>query len=724
MLARNIRMMIRTVKTGVLCFGLILFVKASAVSAANELVTGKAFDPTTISPNGTSSLQISISNTGALAATAVAFTDTYPAGVVNAPVPAPFQIGCGGGTLIAAAGVGSLSFSGGSISAGGFCFIAVNVTSAVAGDHVNDLPAGTVTTTTPGYTSTGTSATLTVLSEPIVDKSFSPSLIDVGETSTLTITITNPNGSSAITGVAFTDTYPAGFENAAVPNAGTTCGGSVTAAAGGVSVALSGGSIPAASACTVTVDVTAATDGAHENTIPAGAVSSSVGSNTAPATATLTAVSGLTVVKTFTPSTIVPDGTSTLEIAITNPGASTATGVALTDTYPAGVVNATPLVTSTSGCAAGTVTAAAGGNSVAFSGGEIAAGETCSMFVDVTSAAPGDHVNGIAAGDVTSSAGSNEDPASATLSVVPAPLTVTKSFAPPTIAPGGVATLTITLSNSNSIPAAAVAFTDAYPAAVTNAAPTNAGTSCGGSVVAAPGGGSVALSGGTIPAMGNCSVTVDVTATEIGDHVNDVLSGDVTSSIGSNAFPASGTLSVAGPAQSGLTVTKTFVPDSIDAGGTSSLEIAITNHEAVTVTGVEFIDSYPAGVVNATPLAATLFGCAGGEGGLNAVAGGDSVELFDATIAAGATCRVIIDVTSDVVGVHVNSLDAGDVTSSIGSPEEPASGTLTVTGVVQGIPVQAIPTLSFGSLAALALLLGAAALWLLRRRFRFQEPQQ
>src|ERR1043165_4606364 len=45
-----------------------------------------------------------------------------------------------------------------------------------------------------------------------MSKSFSPSTVSVGGTSTttMTVTITNPNGSS-VSGISFSDTYPAGL---------------------------------------------------------------------------------------------------------------------------------------------------------------------------------------------------------------------------------------------------------------------------------------------------------------------------------------------------------------------------------------------------------------------------------------------------------------------------------------------------------------------------------
>src|SRR5207249_116765 len=132
------------------------------------------------------------------------------------------------------------------------------------GSYANST--GNVTTTNAG-TVAGASATLTVLAHPAIAKAFSPAAIAPNVASTLTITLTNPNA-AAITGAAFTDTYPVGLVNTASASGATTCvGGTVTAANGGASVALSGATIPASGSCTVTVNVTSAAVGTYNNTI-------------------------------------------------------------------------------------------------------------------------------------------------------------------------------------------------------------------------------------------------------------------------------------------------------------------------------------------------------------------------------------------------------------------------------------------------------------------------
>ncbi|MEU6576542.1 chaplin [Streptomyces sp. NPDC046805] len=102
---------------------------------------------------------------------------------------------------------------------------------------------------------------------PQLDKAFTPATIDQGGTSTLTMTVTNTSELAAKNDFAFTDSMPAGVRVASSAKASTTCGdGTVSAAAGGSSIALSGGDLAAGQkSCTVTVDVTADKAGTYVN---------------------------------------------------------------------------------------------------------------------------------------------------------------------------------------------------------------------------------------------------------------------------------------------------------------------------------------------------------------------------------------------------------------------------------------------------------------------------
>jgi hypothetical protein len=129
----------------------------------------------------------------------------------------------------------------------------------------------------------------------------------------------------------------------------------------------------------------------------------------------------------------------------------------------------------------------------------------------------------------------------------PLPPTISKSFSPNPIAAGGVSTLTITLSNPDvSVASLAAAFTDTLPSGVFIAAIPNASTTCigTGAVVAAPNGTAVTLPATRSIQLGSCTVTVDVTSAVVGSHVNTIGAGALNTSNGSNAAPATATLTV------------------------------------------------------------------------------------------------------------------------------------------------------------------------------------
>lgn len=102
---------------------------------------------------------------------------------------------------------------------------------------------------------------------PQLDKAFSPTTIDEGDTSTLTMTVTNTSELAAKNDFSFTDSLPDGVSVASDANGSTTCGnGTVTAEPGGSSVALAGGDLAAdQTSCTVTVNVTADEAGTYVN---------------------------------------------------------------------------------------------------------------------------------------------------------------------------------------------------------------------------------------------------------------------------------------------------------------------------------------------------------------------------------------------------------------------------------------------------------------------------
>ena len=360
----------------------------------------KAFSPAIINAGGTSTLTITLVNPSNTVATLSApFTDTLPANVSTSGTGANT---CGG---VVTSNASSVTLTGGSIPANGSCTVTINVTGSNGGNFINSLAIGSLQTSN-GNNTAPAAATLTVIpatpSAPLVSKTFSPVTIPSGGTSTLTITLINPNNSIATLTAPLTDTLPSGLFTSG--GSSNTCGGSVTVDVS--SVTLIGGSIPANGSCTVTVNVTGAIGGNFINTLPAGALQTSNGNSTTPAISTLIVVppanTGITVGKSFSPSTISVGGTSTLTITLRNANNSVAQVIgSFTDYLPSGVVT-----TATFGNTCGG-TVSVNASSVTLTGGSIPANGSCTVTVTVQAQCAGTFDNKIPAGALHTDLGCN-----------------------------------------------------------------------------------------------------------------------------------------------------------------------------------------------------------------------------------------------------------------------------------------------------------------------------
>jgi len=134
---------------------------------------------------------------------------------------------------------------------------------------------------------------VSAIGAPQISKSFDTSPISPGGTSGLTITVTNPNPTTALIGVGYTDTLPAGLTT---PNlaATPTCGGTLSITSNvitltGATVAAGGGT------CIVNRTVTGATPGVKNNVTSAVTSTNGGTGNTAAASLTVTCPTSFTV---------------------------------------------------------------------------------------------------------------------------------------------------------------------------------------------------------------------------------------------------------------------------------------------------------------------------------------------------------------------------------------------------------------------------------------------
>lgn len=515
-------------------------------------------------------------------------------------------------------------------------------------------------------------ASTVVLKAPTIAKAFSPTAIAASGASTLTLTITNPNAAQTLNGIAVSDTLPvapAGLVFASPTGAATTCPGAVLSVAG-TTVAITGGALAAGQSCTLTVNVTSASNNTYNNTT--GTVSSSNGGTGGTASATLTVTPKPTISKSFSVASIARNGTATLTFTITNNTAAAITGVTFDDLFPAGLVTANPPVLSPAapcggtlgswnGVTAGALSGSGGDAGIRLTGGAIAtAGGTCTFTINVTSAAAGVYAN--TTGGVNSNESSPAGPVSntATLSVLGAP-TVAKGFSPSTIGMGQTSTLTITLTNPNTAAITGAAFTDTYPANVTTAVLPNASTTCASGTVNSTAG-TVSLSGATIPASGSCTVSIDVTSNvvNLAGYVNTLAASAVTTTnAGNNAAPASATLIV----NATPTIAKSFTFN--PATGVATMSITITNNDTVAITALSFTDLFPTGMTTANPPTVTpAVPCGAGSsiqswngvlaGALTATGGDLGIKLTAGQIAVAGSCTFTVNLVVNSLGIYTN----------------------------------------------------------------------
>ncbi|MCP3956603.1 MAG: CSLREA domain-containing protein, partial [bacterium] len=627
----------------------------------------KAFDPAFINPGAVSTLTFTIDNTGnAFGVADLDFTDNLPANVEIAATPNATTDCIGGaGGITAMAGGTQIVYSGGAVNPSSSCTVSVDVTSSTLGAHVNtSMPLD-------GSAGSGTVATdtLGVVVAPAFSKAFSPDIIPVNGISTLTFTINSTANATDVPGLGFVDNLPANVEVAASPDVTNDCGGLVTANAGASSITLAGGSVTTGGTCTVSVKVTGTAVGAHVNTTGALAYAGLTGST---ATDTLFVNGPPTFSKAFSPNAMVAGNVGMLTFTIDNTSnPAMVTSLVFTDDLPEFVeIAATP--NATTDCGSGLVTAPATGTTISLTGGSVPAMMSCTVTVDVTTVFVRDHVN--LTGDLTSDAG-NSGTATDTWMVIPptpSPPAFSKAFSPEYINPGDVSTLIFTVDNmANAFGVADLTFTDDLPANVEIAASPDETTDCiGGAITANPGGTQIMYTGGAVDPSTACTVSVKVTSSTLGDHLN---TSDPLDTSAGTAPAATDTLSVVVPPL----FSKAFSPDLIFSGTTTTLTFTIDSMaNDADVPNLAFTDNMPTEIeVAATPNATT--DC--GAGVVTANPATSSIALAGGTVTAGTTCIVSVTVTSSDIAIHTNL--SGDLTSSAGS-----SGTATDDLTVSDLP--------------------------------------
>ncbi|GAA0502642.1 hypothetical protein [Deinococcus depolymerans] len=233
----------------------------------------KVFEPPFVSaPGGTSRLTITVGNNNKGPVTL--YTDlvdplpSSPAQMTFAPTP-NISGTCDNSriTLNSSSTPPELRFKAGAYIPVGGCTLQVNVTVPQSGTYRNTIVGSTIITSADVVQESATATLYTALG---VSKTFSPALRQPGQTTTLTVTLSNPN-SADTTSLNVEDrvaetTGVSGLTLGAVQ--GNTCGGTVSTA-GGV-LTIGGTTLRAGASCSVSLPVTlpaGTPSGQYTNTI-------------------------------------------------------------------------------------------------------------------------------------------------------------------------------------------------------------------------------------------------------------------------------------------------------------------------------------------------------------------------------------------------------------------------------------------------------------------------
>ena len=687
----------------------------------------KSFNPSPSYVGRTTLLTINLNNPNTGAGQTMpltSFEDKLPVGMKIAS-PAGAAVTCTGtgannGTVSTGTdGTDSRDYvrlTGGTIGAGGSCQVTVSVVvpeldpvTATTQNFVNTLAAGAIGNTRK-LNSPGFSQTLKVDAPVALSKSFSPATIPVAATSSMTITVTN-NGGDALTGTNFVDTFPPDMRVAGAGTVSCTSGtnGTVTTGTTGTphTVSLTGATVAAnGGTCTIVVPVTAVSEGAHTNALPANAVKNDQGVGSPAVSTPLQAYAQLQVSKTVAPSNVAPGQWATFTLQVRNYASEAVTNARLSDALP--LIGAQQMVVDASqapsGCSmtftgtgtnsltgtGGTIPAASGTNygacTVTFRALVPAGAATGNVFINTlpTDATPGlSAVSGV--GATSSSPIRNTNTATANVTVVDA-VNLAKSFLPTSIAAGQTSRLTITVYNRSVSPMSAITFTDNLPAGLTLAANPAASTTCtGGTLTAVPGDNKITLSNAGLDVRplppstaqeASCTVSALVTGTtpQATAYTNTIRPADFTSSVGTFVGNKTADLTIT----AGLSATKTFLPTSTAAGGVVRATVRVTNQSNGALTNVSINDTGLAGGLTVANPANAATSCSGSTV-ITANPGATSVRLDGAVLSAAASCDLSFDVLAAGAGPWSNTIPAGNITSAEGpTNSQPVSANLTL----------------------------------------------
>ena len=658
--------------------------RCSSTVGVSVLTIAMTASTASTTPGSVVSYTITVTNSGTVAYTGAALTDSLSDVLDDATYD-------GDG----AATVGSLTLSSpnltwtGNLAVGAAATITFSVT-VTSPDTGNKSLASTVTSATAGSncasgsTDARCTATVTVLVPGLTTTvSAGTSSTTPGSVVHYTVTVTN-SGQTAYTGASFTDPLSGVLDDASYDNdaaaAITTGTGTGTVSYASPNLTWTGNLAVGASA-TITFSVTVNNPDTGDKILVDTVTSATAGSN-CPAGSTdarcsftvTVLVPGLEIAASAGSSTTTPGSVVHYTVTVTNSGQTAYTGASFTDPL-SGVLDDA----SYDNDAAAAITTGTGTGTVSYASpnltwtGNLAVGASATITFSVTVNNP-DTGDKILASTITSTtpgsncaAGSGDPPCTATVPV--AVLTITNTANVATTTPGSVVRYTATFTNAGQVPYTGITIASNITDVLDDATPNGDQTATSGTLTLTSTGISWT---GSIPVGGTVTVTGTVTVNNP-DTGNKVMASTLSTTAPGSNCPAAGTdprcsvsVTVLTP---GLAITNTPTTSAATPGAVVGYTLTITDTGQTPYTGISVAESF-----------AQMLDDAAYNGDAVATTGTLSytspVLTWTGTLAPGATATVTFSVT-------VNNPDTGDklviVTATSAAPGSacPAGATAT-----------------------------------------------
>ncbi|MHB8883363.1 MAG: IPTL-CTERM sorting domain-containing protein [Thermodesulfovibrionales bacterium] len=520
-------------------------------------------------------------------------------------------------------------------------------------------PAGT-TDPVPGNNSSSDTNPTGPIADLSITKTSGPDPYVPGAAFTYTIVVDNAGPDGAV-GARVQDALPGALGsftwNCVASGAGASCG---TGSGSGDIDALV--TLPVGTSATFTVSgtVPAGTTGVLVNTAtvaaPAGTTDQVPGNNSSSDTNPTGPIADLSITKTDGVAAAIPGQGVTYTIVVANNGPSDVAGATVLDTMPVGITgfNWTCSASAGSGC-----TASGSGNindSVnVLSGGTV----TYTVNATVSAAATGSLVNtatvAVPAGTTDQVPGNNSATDTDTLTPE-SDLSITKTDGVGAVNAGETTTYMIEVTNNGPSDVTGAMVTDAMPATLTGVAWTcsaSAGSNCTASGSGNINDSVIVLNGGTVTYTVNAVVSPSATGSVVNTATVTVPGGTTDPVPGNDSATDTDTVNLTAD----LSITKTDGVVSVNAGGSTTYAIVVTNNGPSSVSGATVSDAMPAGITAFSWTCSASVGSvctASGSGSINdsvsLLSGGTATYTVAATVSAAATGNLVNTATVAVPG--------------------------------------------------------------------------